>query len=51
VPVPEFGLRAAMGEMAAVLLSSQRVLPNAVIAAGYRFRFATLAAALADLLD
>src|SRR5437868_2801735 len=51
VSVPEFGLRAAMGEMAAVLLSSQRVLPNAVIAAGYRFRFATLAAALADLLD
>jgi uncharacterized protein (TIGR01777 family) len=51
VSVPEFGLRAAMGEMAAVLLSSQRALPNAVIAAGYRFRFATLAAALADLLD
>lgn len=50
VPVPEFGLRAAMGEMAAVLLSSQRVMPNAMIAAGYRFRFAMLAAALADLL-
>jgi uncharacterized protein (TIGR01777 family) len=51
VPVPEFGLRAAMGEMAAVLLSSQRVLPKAIIAAGYRFRFETLAAALADLMD
>jgi uncharacterized protein (TIGR01777 family) len=51
VPVPEFGLRAAMGEMAAVLLSSQRVLPKAVTAAGYRFRFETLRAALADLLD
>ena len=51
VPVPEFGLRAAMGEMAAVLLSSQRVLPRAVVAAGYRFRFETLSAALADLLD
>lgn len=50
VAVPEFGLRVTMGEMAAVLLSSQRVLPNAVIAAGYQFRFATLAAALADLL-
>ena len=50
VPVPEFGLRAAMGEMAAILLASQRVLPNALIAAGSPFRFATLAAALADLL-
>jgi NAD dependent epimerase/dehydratase family enzyme len=40
-----------MGEMAALLLSSQRVLPNALIAAGYQFRFATLAAALADLLE
>jgi uncharacterized protein len=51
VSVPEFALRATMGEMADLLLSGQRVLPNAVIAAGYRFRFATLAAALADLLD
>ena len=51
VPVPEFGLRAAMGEMAAVMLSSQRVLPNAVLAAGYRFRFERLGAALADLID
>ena len=51
VSVPEFGLRAAMGEMAAVLLSSQRVVPNAAIAAGYHFRFTTLAAALADLLN
>ena len=48
--VPELGLRAVMGEMADVLFTGQRVLPNAMIAAGYRFRFATLAAALADLL-
>jgi uncharacterized protein (TIGR01777 family) len=51
VPVPEFGLRAAMGEMAAVLLASQRVLPSAAVAAGYRFRFERLSDALADLLD
>src|SRR5205085_5360228 len=50
VPVPEFGLRAALGEMADVLLVSQRVLPAALLAAGYRFRFENLAAALADLL-
>lgn len=51
VPVPEFGLRAAMGEMAAVLLASQRVLPSAAVAAGYRFRFERLRDALGDLLD
>lgn len=51
IPVPEFGLRAVMGEMAGVLLASQRVLPRAILAAGYRFRYATLAAALADLLE
>ena len=49
--MPEFILRAAMGEMSDLLLSGQRVLPNAMIAAGYRFRFSTLAAALADLLN
>jgi uncharacterized protein len=49
--VPELGLRAVMGEMADMLLSSQRVLPKALIAAGYRFRFEHLADALADLLD
>jgi uncharacterized protein (TIGR01777 family) len=50
VPVPEFGLRAALGEMADMLLAGQRVFPNAMITAGYRFHFATLAAALADLI-
>jgi uncharacterized protein len=50
MPVPEFGLRAVMGEMADVLLGSQRVLPRALLAAGYRFRFETVAEALADLL-
>ena len=50
VPVPEFGLRAVLGEMADVLLSSQRVLPGVLMTAGYRFRFLSLDDALADLL-
>jgi len=38
------------GEMADVLLASQRVAPGAAEAAGFRFRFPQLAPALADLL-
>lgn len=48
--VPEFGLRAVLGQMADVLLTSQRVLPTVLMNAGYRFRFASLDAALTDLL-
>jgi uncharacterized protein (TIGR01777 family) len=50
LPVPEFGLRALMGEMADVLLSSQRVVPKVALGAGYKFLFPTLAEALNDLL-
>jgi NAD dependent epimerase/dehydratase family enzyme len=38
------------GEMADVLLASQRVAPAAAEAAGFRFRFPQLAAALESLL-
>ena len=47
--VPEFGLRLVLGELAGALLMSQRVLPGVLLAAGFRFRFATLEGALADL--
>jgi uncharacterized protein (TIGR01777 family) len=50
LPVPGVALRLAVGEMAEVLLASQRVLPARAEALGYRFRFATLGAALEDLL-
>jgi hypothetical protein len=50
-PVPEFALRLLFGEMADVLLASQRVAPRAAQAAGFRFRFPQLAPALADLLS
>jgi len=50
LPVPKFGLQALMGEMSEVLLGSQRVLPKAILEAGYEFFYPTLAPALADLL-
>ena len=50
LPAPPFMLRAVLGEMAGVLLDSQRVVPRAAEAAGFRFRFPQLGPALADLL-
>lgn len=50
LPVPEFALRALMGEMADVLLGSQRVIPKAMLDAGYKFQYPLLAPALEDLL-
>lgn len=46
-PVPAFGLRLAMGEMAdALLLSSQRVLPKRLESLGYKFLQPDLSSAL-----
>jgi uncharacterized protein (TIGR01777 family) len=49
-PVPPFALRLMFGEMADVVLASQRVLPAAAQAAGFEFRYSDLAPALANLL-
>jgi uncharacterized protein len=49
-PMPVAALRLMFGEMSEVLLASQRALPKAAEAAGYRFRFLHVGAALADLL-
>ena len=48
--VPALALKLLFGGMGAMLLASQRVVPRAAEATGYRFRFANLDAALADLL-
>jgi len=48
-PVPSAALQVLFGDMASVLLGSQRVLPKAAEAAGYSFAFPELGAALADL--
>lgn len=49
-PVPAFVLRLALGEFASVLLASQRVMPEKISQAGYRFVFPTLNEGLADIL-
>ncbi|MGB6595945.1 MAG: TIGR01777 family oxidoreductase [Candidatus Acidiferrum sp.] len=51
-PAPAFALRLALGEMAdALLLSSQRVLPQRLQKLGYEFRYSDLATTLTKLLD
>jgi uncharacterized protein (TIGR01777 family) len=49
-PVPAFALRLLFGEMSEILLASQRALPQAAEAAGFRFRYPELAPALAAVL-
>src|SRR2546430_3875042 len=50
-PAPAFALRLALGEMAdALLLSSQRVAPQALEKLGYRFLHADLSSALVTIL-
>lgn len=50
-PVPPFALRLALGDFASALLSSQRAVPSALVADGFRFQFETLEEALTNLLD
>ncbi len=47
--VPAWCLRLALGELSTLLVDGQHVVPEKLLQAGYRFRFATLATALADL--
>ena len=46
---PAFAVRAALGEMAEVVLASQRVVPRVALSLGYRFRWPALEPALRDL--
>ncbi|MHA6637361.1 TIGR01777 family oxidoreductase [Stutzerimonas frequens] len=50
VPVPAVVLKATLGELAGLLLGGQHALPKKLQDEGYRFRFAELDQALADLL-
>ena len=50
VPVPAFALNLAMGEMASTVLDSQRILPQALLNAGYSFRYAQIREALREIL-
>lgn len=48
-PVPAIVLKVIFGEMAEILLGGQRVLPEAAVRAGFKFRYSDLGSALADL--
>jgi uncharacterized protein len=50
-PVPEFVLRLALGDMADMLLTGQRVVPAAAQKVGYHFRYPELEAALRAILS
>jgi uncharacterized protein (TIGR01777 family) len=50
VPAPEFALKLVLGEGASVVTEGQRVLPEATLAAGYRFRYPELGPALAEIV-
>ncbi len=49
MPAPSFALKLVLGEMATIVLSSQKVFPKALLAAGFCFQFEDLALALKDL--
>jgi uncharacterized protein len=50
LPVPEFILKIALGQMAEMLLHGQRVVPNKIIGAGFEFWYPKLRSALEDAL-
>jgi uncharacterized protein (TIGR01777 family) len=49
-PVPKFALKIMFGEMAQVIIASQRALPAAALKAGFRFHFTELKPALDQIL-
>lgn len=48
-PVPKFILQFVMGESTSAILASQKVKPEALLNAGYKFKFEKLESALKDL--
>lgn len=50
MPTPAFALRAALGEMADLVLQGQRVLPEKALATGYVYQYEKAGDALRDLL-
>lgn len=51
LPAPAVGLRLAMGEMADVILNSNRISSEKIATAGFSFRFPKLDEALRDILE
>ena len=50
LPAPYFALRLALGEMASMLVASQRAIPQAAEQTGYRFRYGDIDSALSAIL-
>jgi uncharacterized protein (TIGR01777 family) len=50
LPAPSPMLRLMMGEMATILLASQKMIPDRLMTDGFTFRFADVETALADLV-
>lgn len=50
LPAPSPLLRLVLGEVAGVMLASQRVHPQRLLESGFTFRFASLSSALADIV-
>jgi uncharacterized protein (TIGR01777 family) len=51
MPAPAFMLKMVVGELAGVLLGSQRALPSSLLASGFRFQFPEIDTALANLVQ
>ena len=51
LPVPAWLLKKLLGEMSELVLGSQRVFPERLLAAGFKFKYATLLSALTQLLS
>ena len=49
-PIPSFMIRLVLGEFGEYVLNGQRVVPKALLDAGFTFRFGTIEDALKDLL-
>lgn len=50
MPIPALPLKCLLGEMSALLLGSQRVVPQRLLDRNFQFEFTELRAALADIL-
>lgn len=51
LPAPGLAIRLLMGEMGSIVLTGQRVLPQALLRAGFTFKYPELEGALRDLLQ
>mgnify|MGYP001191813148 CR=1 FL=1 len=51
LPMPSFVLKLLLGEMSELILASQRVIPDRLLAAGFKFKYSDLTPALQQLLN